>query len=77
MAESGGSRPARAAMLRFLLLHPLDDGGKELDETIYALKDGNDEESLEALAFGLSSGVVPADKRPELIAAILKKVNAC
>jgi tetratricopeptide (TPR) repeat protein len=70
LAESGGSRPARAAMLRFLLLHPSDDGGKELTETIYALKDGNDEESLEALAVGLSSGVVPADKRPELIAAI-------
>jgi tetratricopeptide (TPR) repeat protein len=70
VAESGGSRPARAAMLRFLLLHPSDDRGKELTETIYALKDGNDEESLEALTVGLSSGVVPADQRPKFIAAI-------
>lgn len=70
LADSKNRRSVRAAMLRFLLIHPRNDGGKELLETIWSLKDGNDAWALEALVLGLSSGVVPVEKRGDFVAAI-------
>lgn len=64
------SRSARAAMMRFLLERPRKDGGKELFETVWALKDGDDEFAAEALAVGLASGVAAEGQRAEFVQKI-------
>jgi tetratricopeptide (TPR) repeat protein len=64
------SRSARAAMLRFLVTHPGDNDGAQLRELVLALKDGDDEIALEALALGLSGGLASGDSRADFIAAL-------
>jgi thioredoxin-like negative regulator of GroEL len=64
------SRPAQAAMMRFLLAHPDKDENAELLKTIWKLKDGDDAIALEALSVGLASGLVPVESRAEFVAKL-------
>lgn len=64
------SRAAQAAMLRFLLAHPQKIEDAELLESIWALKDGDDEFALEALGVGLATGITPEKSRAEFVAKL-------
>lgn len=64
------SRTAQAAMMRFLLAHPENDGNAALLKTIFALKDGDDAIALQALAVGLAGGLVPEESRGEFVAKL-------
>lgn len=72
-ATASDSRTARLALLRFLLAEPVTDNRKiEIGELLMNLQDGSDEASLEALATGISSDLLPAGIQLEWIAKIRK-----